>query len=154
HLDDPLAFLVELARVLKPRATLMIAVPMEFPWVVWNDYTHARGFTRAALALLLEDAGYEVVRISPTGGVPLFGRLGWGDRTRKVAGRPGLRPLRGRWGEGVARRVCPGGKGRTITPVLPATVIPASASPPRGAADGCGKRGPARPCGNATIRRR
>lgn len=104
HLQDPLRFLLELRRVLRPGAVVVISVPMEYPWVVWNDYTHIRGFTKDALTAVLEDARYEVAGVVPIGGIPLFGRFGWVDAIPKVLSLPGMRRLLGRSWEAVARK--------------------------------------------------
>jgi len=70
HLDSPSEIVREISRVLRPDGRLLISVPMAKPRVVWNDYTHVRGFTRRAIRLMLEDNGFEVEQITPMGGVP------------------------------------------------------------------------------------
>lgn len=75
HLLRPWRMMAEIHRVLTPGGRLLINVPMPRSSVVWNDYTHVRGFTRRALRQLCEDTGFTVLQISPMGGLPGFGRL-------------------------------------------------------------------------------
>lgn len=76
HLDQPTRNVEELWRVLEPGGRGVISVPMAKPRVVWGDYTHVRGFTRDAVSTMLRDQGFEIVSISPMGGVPGAGRFG------------------------------------------------------------------------------
>lgn len=76
HLDHPWDTVREMHAVLRPGGLALASVPMARPRVVWNDYTHRRGFTRAAIRLLFLDAGFEVVRVDRMGPVPLLARLG------------------------------------------------------------------------------
>lgn len=76
HLDRPWDAVREIRTVLRPGGLALASVPMARPRVVWNDYTHRRGFTRAAVRLLFLDAGFEVVRVDRMGPVPLLARLG------------------------------------------------------------------------------
>lgn len=75
HVVDPLAVTREALRVLKPGCVLIASVPMAKPKVVWNDYTHIRGFTRRAGTNMLEDAGFWVEAVWRMGGVPLSDRM-------------------------------------------------------------------------------
>lgn len=102
HLREPWRMLGEIARVLRPTGIVVASVPMEYPWVVWNDYTHVRGFTRESLALLFEDAGYSVVSLVPMGAVPLAGRLRLVDQIPRILRLPGMRRAFGRSWEIVA----------------------------------------------------
>jgi hypothetical protein len=59
----------------RPAGVIVASVVMAKPRVVWNDYTHVRGFTRAAVKLLFADAGLRVRHVRRMGGIPLTGRL-------------------------------------------------------------------------------
>ncbi len=96
HVRDPGSLLAEIRRVLKPGGKLLLSVPMEYPWVVWNDYTHVRGFTKSAVRLMVEDQGFRVVHLVAMGGVPLAGRLGAVDAIPLLLRLPGMRRLFGR----------------------------------------------------------
>lgn len=76
HLSDPTEILTEMRRVLEQGGRAVISVPMAKPKVVWGDYTHVRGFTEDALRTMVRDFGFEVISISPMGGIPGVGRLG------------------------------------------------------------------------------
>lgn len=76
HLDRPWDAVREIHEALKPGGLALASVPMARARVVWNDYTHRRGFTRAAVRLLFLDAGFEVERVERMGPLPLLARLG------------------------------------------------------------------------------
>jgi len=76
HLDRPWDTLREMRAVLRPGGLVLASVPMARPRVVWNDYTHRRGFTAAAIRLLVLDAGFAVMRVDRMGPLPLLARLG------------------------------------------------------------------------------
>lgn len=76
HLDQPWDTVREMHAVLRPGGLALASAPMARPRVVWNDYTHRRGFTRAAIRLLFLDAGFDVVRVDRMGPLPLLARLG------------------------------------------------------------------------------
>ena len=75
HLDHPWDAVREMGAVLRPGGLALASVPMARPRVVWNDYTHRRGFTRSAIRLLFLDAGFEVERVDRMGPLPLAARL-------------------------------------------------------------------------------
>ena len=104
HVTQPNKLLAEIHRVLAPRARLLVSVPMEFPWVVWNDYTHQRGFTRSALSMMLRDCQFDDIQIFPMGGVPGASRLGLVDQLPNFLRIPGMRLLFGRSWEACALR--------------------------------------------------
>jgi SAM-dependent methyltransferase len=65
HVDEPQAFMTELARVLKPNATLLLTVP-------WSARRHHiphdyHRFTRERLQVLLQRAGFDVLDIEERG---------------------------------------------------------------------------------------
>lgn len=104
HVERPSHILGELRRVLAPGGRLLVSVPMEFPWVVWNDYTHMRGFTRRALETMLGDLGFGDLQIWGMGAVPGAGRFGLIDRVPTLLSLPLMRPLFGRSWEALATR--------------------------------------------------
>ncbi len=65
HVEDPVSFMAELARVLKPQATLLLTVP-------WSARRHHvphdyHRFTRERLQILLERAGFRELQIRERG---------------------------------------------------------------------------------------
>lgn len=104
HVERPTHILSEIQRVLAPGGRLLVSVPMEFPWVVWNDYTHVRGFTHRALTTMLADLGFTDLKVWGMGAVPGAGRLGLVDRVPKLLELPLMRPLFGRSWEALATR--------------------------------------------------
>jgi SAM-dependent methyltransferase len=104
HLPRPWEVLAEVHRVLEPGGRVVVSVPMEYPRVVWGDYTHVRGFTRPALDGLLVDTGFTVGQIVPMGAVPLAGRLHLIPAMPAFLRIPGMRRLFGRSWEAVATR--------------------------------------------------
>lgn len=91
HLSEPTDVLVEMKRVLEESGRAVISVPMAKPNVVWNDYTHVRGFTEDALHTMVRDYGFEVISVTPMGGVPGIGRLGLTRALPTILQIPGLR---------------------------------------------------------------
>lgn len=75
HLQAPWALVTETYRILRLGGIVIANVPMAKPKIVWNDYTHIRGFTRNALRMLFEDSGFDVLHIHKMGGIPLAGKL-------------------------------------------------------------------------------
>jgi SAM-dependent methyltransferase len=90
HVEKPWALVAELHRVLKPGAKIVVSVPMPYPRVVWQDYTHVRGFTASAIRGLLEDFDFEIAGFARLGGVPLTGRLGLLDWQPVLLRLPGM----------------------------------------------------------------
>lgn len=76
HLQRPWKTMAEISRVLAPGGRLLISTPLAKPQVVWDDYTHVRGFTRRALRQMVEDNGFEVLQLHRMGSLPGFGKLG------------------------------------------------------------------------------
>lgn len=75
HVTEPAVLVREVHRVLRDGGVLVASVVMARPSRVWADYTHVRGFTKASVRMLVEDAGFRVGYIWPMGGVPLTNRL-------------------------------------------------------------------------------
>jgi SAM-dependent methyltransferase len=90
HLARPWDILADVRRVLATGGRLLVSVPMPKPSVVWGDYTHVRGFTKAALRLLLEDCGFDVEAVWRMGGVPGTARLGLIGWVPRLLAIPGL----------------------------------------------------------------
>lgn len=91
HLSNPTDLLEEMNRVLVGRGRAVISVPMAKPKVVWGDYTHVRGFTEDALRTMVRDHGFEVIHVTPMGGIPGIGRLGLTRALPTILRIPGLR---------------------------------------------------------------
>lgn len=104
HVQRPWELVQEIRRVLRPGGRLVVSVPMPRPDVVWNDYTHVRGFTERAIRGLLRDFGFSVRGVARMGEVPLSGRLGLLDWTPGFLRLPGMCRLFGRSYEVVAVR--------------------------------------------------
>lgn len=75
HLVKPGEMVGEIDRVLKSGGTAIVSVPMAKPRVVWQDYTHIRGFTKEAVCTMVRDYDFEVISITPMGGIPGAGRF-------------------------------------------------------------------------------
>ena len=66
HVREPAAVLREIARVLKPGATLLLIVPHE--WEVHQEPNDYYRYTRHGVRYLLEAAGFSDIEIQPVGG--------------------------------------------------------------------------------------
>jgi len=75
HLQFPWVMLSEVYRVIKPGGLVIASVPMAKPSVVWNDYTHVRGFTHSALKMLFEDSNFKIIYVKKMGAIPMSGKL-------------------------------------------------------------------------------
>jgi len=75
HLNNPSLCMTEMHRILKPDKKAIISVPMAKPNIVWDDYTHIRGFTKNAIIKMVRDHNFELVSLLPMGSIPGFGRL-------------------------------------------------------------------------------
>jgi SAM-dependent methyltransferase len=75
HLLKPWKTLADIHRVLRPGGQVLASVPVPWGKRVWNDYTHVRGFTAAALRQMFHDSGFEVLALWRMGGIPLTSRL-------------------------------------------------------------------------------
>ena len=76
HVQDPVAVLVEVYRVLQLGGRVIVTVPRAIPRAVWADPTHVRGFTSRAIVECLSDAGFAcTLRPRRCGAVPGAGRF-------------------------------------------------------------------------------
>jgi SAM-dependent methyltransferase len=95
HLLRPWRIVAEMRRVLRRGGRVVASVPMAHSWAVWDDYTHVRGFTPAALRAMFEDQGFLAEKPIPMGGVPLAGRAGFVRKIPRILAVPPLRRLFG-----------------------------------------------------------
>jgi ubiquinone/menaquinone biosynthesis C-methylase UbiE len=95
HLVKPWLIVAEMHRVLRKGGRVIASVPMARASAVWDDYTHVRGFTRAALRALFEDHGFLAQKPMPMGGVPFAGRVGLVRRLPQILSVPPLGRLFG-----------------------------------------------------------
>ena len=75
HLSNPLSFMKEIRRVLKPKgkAVVMTDAPTK---AFWDDYTHKQPFTIKSLERLAYDAGFRDFKVySLPHGIPFLGLL-------------------------------------------------------------------------------
>lgn len=69
HVQQPRAMAEEMRRTLRPGGVFIAYVPTQwsqlypFPANFYDDYTHVRAFSRTGLLRLLEDAGFDGIRI-------------------------------------------------------------------------------------------
>jgi SAM-dependent methyltransferase len=90
HLAKPLLLMQELRRVTKPGSRLVVTTPRAVPRAIYADYTHARGFTRGAIEMLMEDAGWQAETVTRMGSFPGAGRLKAVRHLPKLMKIPGL----------------------------------------------------------------
>ena len=76
HIREPWNLLDYLYKHMEADGVLICSVPKPDPKIVWNDYTHIRGFTKSALRSLLENSGFIVVDIFPMSGYSFATKLG------------------------------------------------------------------------------
>ena len=90
HVYNPSLIMTEMHRILKPNKKAIISVPMAKPSIVWDDYTHIRGFTKKAIIKMVRDHHFELISLSPTGGIPGFGVLNLNKLEFKIFRIPGF----------------------------------------------------------------
>jgi SAM-dependent methyltransferase len=76
HIEKPWVVVDQIFKRMVSGGVFVCSVPKADPKVVWNDYTHIRGFTKNALKSLIENSGFEVVSVFPMSGYSLATRLG------------------------------------------------------------------------------
>ena len=90
HVYNPSLIMTEMHRILKPNKKAIISVPMAKPSIVWDDYTHIRGFTKKAIIKMVRDHNFELISIAPIGNIPGFGVLNLNKLTPIVFRIPGF----------------------------------------------------------------
>jgi len=70
HVQRPGHLVAEMYRVLSGGGQAIVSVPMPKARVVWDDYTHVRGFTERAIRALVTSEGFTVVDLWRMGPVP------------------------------------------------------------------------------------
>lgn len=63
HCNDPLKVMQLINKNLTHDGDLFISVPSELSLLIWDDYTHKRGFSKRALRELLSDSGFKILRL-------------------------------------------------------------------------------------------
>ncbi|PJE57917.1 MAG: hypothetical protein COU81_03575 [Candidatus Portnoybacteria bacterium CG10_big_fil_rev_8_21_14_0_10_36_7] len=85
HLDNPLEFMKQIHRVLKPGGRAVLLTP-NCPWALrkffWDDYTHKQPFTLKSLKTISQDSGFSKLKISYE--YRSFPGLGWLFRNLKL----------------------------------------------------------------------
>lgn len=97
HLEEPWYLIYELRRVIKPGAIVVATSPMAKPSVVWNDYTHIRGFTKSAFRNLFLHCGFEVLDIFPSGMYRISSKLGFSRFLPLILKFPFIEMVTGSW---------------------------------------------------------
>jgi SAM-dependent methyltransferase len=94
HIEDDLAALRELRRVLKPGGTLLCAVPaFPFLWGIQDEISHHfRRYVRPQLRARLEGAGFNVIRVSHFNSI-LFPAIAAIRLTRRLLPSSTAKPL-------------------------------------------------------------
>lgn len=97
HVTDPVAVLVELSRVMRPEARIIVTVPRAIPRAVWADPTHMRGFTKRSIGWTLEMGGWSLDgRVDRVGSIPGAGHLPFLlEHCHQILRLPGLGHLLG-----------------------------------------------------------
>ncbi len=90
HVYNPSLIMNEMHRILKPNKKAIISVPMAKPSIVWDDYTHIRGFTKKAIIKMVKDHNFELISISSIGSIPGFGVLNLNKLIPLVYKIPGI----------------------------------------------------------------
>jgi ubiquinone/menaquinone biosynthesis C-methylase UbiE len=90
HVYNPSLIMTEIYRILKPDKKAILSVPMAKPSIVWDDYTHIRGFTKKAIIKMVKDHNFELISISSVGSIPGFGVLNLNNFIPIVFRIPGI----------------------------------------------------------------
>jgi len=62
HCSKPEQIMQYIHTHLNTTGSVFISVPSELSLLIWDDYTHQRGFSQRALSELLEDTGFKLIR--------------------------------------------------------------------------------------------
>jgi SAM-dependent methyltransferase len=76
HIEKPWLVLDEIYKGLISGGVIICSVPKPDPKIVWNDYTHIRGFTKTALASMVRNSGFEIISLFPLSGYRFATKLG------------------------------------------------------------------------------
>lgn len=63
HVNNPLKLMQLIHKNLNNSGDLFISVPSELSLLIWDDYTHKRGFSKRAIKELLEHSGFKLVKL-------------------------------------------------------------------------------------------
>jgi SAM-dependent methyltransferase len=77
HIEKPWVIVDQIFSSMTHGGVFICSVPKADPKVVWNDYTHIRGFTKNAVKSLIENSGFTVRSVFPLSGYTVATRYGF-----------------------------------------------------------------------------